>query len=41
MNNKIYVKKYDCGNKNDFVDYIGVLGELVFFYYLIEKGIKY
>ena len=41
MNNKTHLKKYDRGNKNDFVDYIGALGELVFLHYLIEKGIKY
>ena len=41
MNNKKHVKKYDRGNKNEHVDYIGALGEIIFLHYLIEKGIKY
>lgn len=41
MNNKKHVKKYDRGNKNEHVDYIGALGEIIFLQYLIEKMIPF
>jgi hypothetical protein len=33
--------KYDRGNKNAFVDTVGVLGELIFLHYLVESKIEF
>ena len=33
--------KYDRGNKNEFVDTIGALGELIFLHFLIESNIDF
>ena len=36
--NRNRLKKYDRGNKNSHVDYVGALGEIIFLQYLIEKN---
>ena len=39
--NRNRLKKYDRGDKNSHVDYIGALGEIIFLQYLIEKNIPF